>query len=72
MDKRRLGRSNIMVPPLCLGSNVFGWTVDEATSFRLLEAFLDAGFNFIDTADVYSAWKPGNRAANRRRSSASG
>jgi aryl-alcohol dehydrogenase-like predicted oxidoreductase len=61
MEMRRLGRSDLRVSPLCFGGNVFGWTVDEATSFRLLEAFLDAGFNFIDTADVYSAWKPGNR-----------
>jgi aryl-alcohol dehydrogenase-like predicted oxidoreductase len=60
MDKRRLGRSNLMVSPLCLGGNVFGWTVDEATSFRLLDAFVEAGFNFIDTADVYSRWVPGN------------
>jgi aryl-alcohol dehydrogenase-like predicted oxidoreductase len=45
---------------LCFGGNVFGWTVDEATSFRLLDAWLDAGFNFIDTADVYSAWVPGH------------
>jgi aryl-alcohol dehydrogenase-like predicted oxidoreductase len=61
MEMRRLGRSDLRVSPLCFGGNVFGWTVDEATSFRLLDAFLDAGFNFIDTADVYSAWKPGNR-----------
>jgi aryl-alcohol dehydrogenase-like predicted oxidoreductase len=61
MEMRRLGRSELSVSPLCFGGNVFGWTVDEATSFRLLDAFLDAGFNFIDTADVYSAWKPGNR-----------
>jgi aryl-alcohol dehydrogenase-like predicted oxidoreductase len=60
MDKRRLGRSNIMVPPLCLGGNVFGWTVDEATSFKLLDALLEAGLNFIDTADVYSRWVPGH------------
>jgi aryl-alcohol dehydrogenase-like predicted oxidoreductase len=61
MEMRRLGRSDLRVSPLCFGGNVFGWTVDETTSFRLLDAFLDAGFNFIDTADVYSAWKPGNR-----------
>ena len=60
MEKRRLGRSNLMVSPICFGGNVFGWTVDEATSFRLLDAFLEAGFNFIDTADVYSRWAPGN------------
>jgi aryl-alcohol dehydrogenase-like predicted oxidoreductase len=60
MEKRRLGRSNLMVAPLCLGGNVFGWTVDEATSFKLLDAFVGAGFNLIDTADVYSRWVPGN------------
>ncbi len=48
------------VAPLMFGGNVFGWTADEATSFRLLDAFVDAGFNFIDTADVYSRWVPGN------------
>jgi aryl-alcohol dehydrogenase-like predicted oxidoreductase len=61
MEMRRLGRSELSVSPLCFGGNVFGWTADEAASFRLLDAFLDAGFNFVDTADVYSAWKPGNR-----------
>jgi aryl-alcohol dehydrogenase-like predicted oxidoreductase len=61
MDKRRLGRSDLMVSPLCLGTNVFGWTVDEATSFTLLDAYMDAGLNFIDTADVYSTWVPGNK-----------
>jgi aryl-alcohol dehydrogenase-like predicted oxidoreductase len=60
MDKRRLGRSELMVSPLCLGGNVFGWTADEATSFRLLDAYVDAGLNFIDTADVYSTWASGN------------
>ena len=61
MEMCRLGRSELSVSPLCFGGNVFGWTADEAASFRLLDAFLDAGFNFVDTADVYSAWKPGNR-----------
>lgn len=60
MDKRRLGRSNLMVPPLCLGGNVFGWTADEATSFKILDALVEAGCNFIDTADVYSRWVPGH------------
>ncbi|WP_434623643.1 aldo/keto reductase [Azospirillum sp. B2RO_4] len=60
MDQRPLGRSGLTVSPLCFGGNVFGWTADEATSFRLLDAFVDAGFNFVDTADVYSAWAPGN------------
>jgi aryl-alcohol dehydrogenase-like predicted oxidoreductase len=57
---RELGRSGLKVSPLVFGGNVFGWTVDERTSFSLLDAWLDAGFNFIDTADVYSAWVPGH------------
>jgi len=60
MQYRELGRSGLQVSPLCFGGNVFGWTVDEATSFQLLDAWLDAGFNFIDTADVYSIWAPGH------------
>ena len=61
MEKRKLGKSGIEVAPLAFGGNVFGWTADEATSFRLLDAFVDAGFNLIDTADVYSRWVPGNK-----------
>jgi aryl-alcohol dehydrogenase-like predicted oxidoreductase len=61
VQKRRLGSSHIEIAPLVLGGNVFGWTVDEATSFRLLDAFLAAGFNCIDTADVYSRWAPEHR-----------
>ena len=57
---RELGRSGLKVSPLCFGGNVFGWTIDEATSFSLLDAWVDAGFNFIDTADVYSIWAPGH------------
>ncbi|CAN5544700.1 aldo/keto reductase [soil metagenome] len=60
MQLRPLGRSGLDVSPLAFGGNVFGWTVDEPTSFRLLDAWLDAGFNFVDTADVYSAWVPGH------------
>ncbi|ARU05813.1 alcohol dehydrogenase [Comamonas serinivorans] len=60
MQRRTLGRSGLQVSPLCFGGNVFGWTVNEAESFRLLDAWLDAGFNFIDTADVYSRWVPGH------------
>ena len=60
MERRKLGRSEVAVMPWCFGGNVFGWTADEATSFSLLDAFLDAGFNFIDTADVYSKWVPGH------------
>ncbi len=57
---RELGRSGLQVSPLAFGGNVFGWTVDEVTSFSLLDAWVDAGFNFIDTADVYSSWVPGH------------
>ena len=60
MDYRNLGRSVLKVSPLCFGGNVFGWTADEKTSFSLLDAWVDAGFNFIDTADVYSRWVPGH------------
>jgi aryl-alcohol dehydrogenase-like predicted oxidoreductase len=61
MEKRQLGRSVLRVAPLMFGGNVFGWTIDEATSFQLLDAFVFAGFNFVDTADVYSRWAPGNQ-----------
>ena len=61
LQKRSLGRSEIRVVPWCLGGNVFGWTADEKTSFELLDAFVDAGFDFIDTADVYSSWVPGHK-----------
>ena len=60
MELRQLGQSTLQVSPLMLGGNVFGWTADEATSFRILDAFVDAGGNFIDTADVYSRWAPGH------------
>jgi aryl-alcohol dehydrogenase-like predicted oxidoreductase len=60
MQLRPLGRSSLQVSPLAFGGNVFGWTVDESLSFRLLDAWLDAGFNFVDTADVYSRWVPGH------------
>ncbi len=60
MQKRQLGHSGLQVSQLCLGGNVFGWTAGEKTSFQLLDAFLDAGGNFIDTADVYSRWVPGH------------
>ena len=58
---RELGQSGIKVAPLAFGGNVFGWTADEPMSFRLLDAFVDAGFNLIDTADSYSRWAPGNK-----------
>ena len=60
MEFRKLGSSELQVSPLMLGGNVFGWTADEATSFRLLDAFVDAGGNFVDTADVYSRWAEGH------------
>jgi len=56
MKYRSLGRSGLSVSPICLGGNVFGWTADERTSFAILDAWVEAGFNFIDTADVYSRW----------------
>jgi len=60
MEKRRLGQSGIHTAPLCFGGNVLGWTLDEAASFRILDEFVAAGFDFIDTADVYSTWVPGH------------
>jgi aryl-alcohol dehydrogenase-like predicted oxidoreductase len=60
MKKRKLGRSGLEVSPLAFGGNVFGWTADEPTSMRLLDRFVAEGFNFIDTADVYSRWVSGH------------
>jgi aryl-alcohol dehydrogenase-like predicted oxidoreductase len=61
MQKRPLGKSGLSIAPVMFGGNVFDWTADEATSFALLDQFVDAGFNAIDTADVYSAWVPGHK-----------
>ena len=61
MQKRELGTTGLRIAPVVLGGNVFGWTVDEATSFAVLDAFVDHGFDAIDTADVYSRWSPGNQ-----------
>src|SRR6478736_2847563 len=61
MEKRKLGHTGFEVAPLAFGGNVFGWTVDESTSFRLLDAFCGAGFNLVDTADSYSRWAPGHQ-----------
>ncbi|SPQ01617.1 Aldo/keto reductase [Candidatus Sulfobium mesophilum] len=61
MKKRQIGNSGLKVYPFAFGGNVFGWTVDEALSFRLLDVFTAAGFNLVDTADSYSKWVPGNR-----------
>ena len=60
MEKRKLGHSPLEVAPLAFGGNVFGWTVDEAASFSLLDKFTGSGFNLVDTADVYSRWVPGH------------
>jgi aryl-alcohol dehydrogenase-like predicted oxidoreductase len=60
MEKRLLGRSDIRVAPLAFGGNVFGWTIDEKTSFGILDGFVAAGLNLVDTADVYSRWVPGH------------
>ncbi|MFP5437559.1 MAG: aldo/keto reductase [Bacteroidia bacterium] len=60
MEKRQLGESDLYVYPITFGGNVFGWTIDEKQSFEILDAFTGAGFNFIDTADVYSRWAEGN------------
>lgn len=61
---RELGRSGLKVQPLAFGGNVFGWSADEAVSFKLLDAFVGAGFNLVDTADAYSAWVPGNHGGD--------
>ncbi len=58
---RQLGTLDITVSPIMLGGNVFGWTIDEAQSFAVLDRFADRGFNFIDTADMYATWVPGNK-----------
>lgn len=60
MEKRQLGDTSLQVYPIAFGGNVFGWTIDGKRSFEILDAFTGAGFNFIDTADVYSRWAPGN------------
>ncbi|MFN0160859.1 MAG: aldo/keto reductase [Burkholderiales bacterium] len=61
MKKRRLGKSSLVVSPICFGGNVLGWTADEAMSMKLLDAFCESGANFIDTADVYSRWVGGHK-----------
>ena len=60
MEKRRLGRTDLSIAPVVFGGNVFGWTADAKTAFDLLDRFVAAGLDAIDTADVYSAWAPGN------------
>ncbi|MDT3401574.1 aldo/keto reductase [Mucilaginibacter terrae] len=61
MTKRKIGNSDLNIAPFVFGGNIFGWTIDEATSFKILDAFVDNGLDFIDTADVYSRWVPGNK-----------
>jgi aryl-alcohol dehydrogenase-like predicted oxidoreductase len=61
MEKRTLGKTDLNIAPIVFGGNVFGWTIDEQKSFEILNQFIESGFNFIDTADVYSRWVPGNK-----------
>ncbi|WP_343522386.1 aldo/keto reductase [Pedobacter sp.] len=61
MEKRTLGKTDLNIAPIVFGGNVFGWTIDQQKSFEILNQFLESGFNFIDTADVYSRWVPGNK-----------
>src|SRR3546814_1852917 len=68
MQTRPLGRTGLEIAPLVLGGNVFGWTLDEAASFDILDAFVEHGFNAIDTADSYSTWVPGNRRSEEHTS----
>src|SRR5690606_23105454 len=60
LPRRRLGTTGLEIAPVVLGGNVFGWSIDEKASFEVLDAFVDLGFDAIDTADVYSRWAPGN------------
>jgi len=66
MTKRRLGQTDILIEPWVLGTNTAGWTADEKTSFATFDAFVDAGFSALDTADVYSRWVPGNDSESER------
>jgi aryl-alcohol dehydrogenase-like predicted oxidoreductase len=67
VKKRTLGKSGIEVSPICFGGNVLGWTADEVMSFKILDAFVATGYNFIDTADIYSYWAPGNSGGESER-----
>lgn len=67
MQKRQLGNTELQVAPITFGGNVFGWTIDEPTSFEIIDAFIDAGFNFIDTANNYSYWVKGNDGGESER-----
>ena len=66
MERRKLGDTGFEVAPLAFGGNVFGWTADEARSFQLLDAFVEAGFNLVDTADSYSRWVTGHESRQRK------
>ena len=66
MEKRRLGQTDIEIAPLVFGCNIAGWTADQATSFAIFDAYLDAGFTALDTADVYSRWVPSNDSESER------
>lgn len=66
MTLRRLGQTDIHIQPLVLGTNTAGWTADENTSFAIFDAFLDAGYTALDTADVYSRWVPGNESESEK------
>lgn len=61
MENRKLANSDLMISPITFGGNVFGWTLDEEQSFKILDGFIGAGFNCIDTADTYARWVPGNK-----------
>src|ERR1700734_4535696 len=61
VNRRPLGTTGLAIAPLVFGGNVFGWTIDEKVSFQVLDAFVEHGLNAVDTADVYSAWAPGNK-----------
>ncbi len=67
MKKQQLGNTDLYIYPIAFGGNVFGWTLDEKKSFEILNGFTEAGFNFIDTADVYSRWAPGNTGGESER-----
>lgn len=69
---RSLGETDLQVSPIIFGGNVFGWTLDERRSFKILDQFIDLGFNAIDTSNNYSHWVAGNQGANRKRSLVTG
>jgi len=72
MLMRKLGRTGMKVAALCLGGNTFGWTTDQKASEAVLDAYMEAGGNFIDTADVYSRWAPGNKGGESETALGSG